>query len=234
MGINMAPEYAILFMDKPERNFLNTQQRKPLVWFIYIDDIFMIWPHSREALNAFMSDLNEFHQSTKFTSESSQTSIPFLDTRMMIDEKGNLTTTLYKKPTCTSTSTHATHIHKNTSIPYSQAIRTSRICSTLAELHKHAQDMKENFLKRGYPTEIIDKAIRTAGEKDRAELFHPKDKSQEENIQFIVTHNPNNPPIKDIIIKRREILERSPETYNISRTNFRVTTRRSTSLRQIL
>lgn len=154
MGTKMAPEYAIIFMDKLERNFLNTQPHKPLVWYRYIDNIFMIWPHNREALDAFMSDLNDFHHSIKFTFEISETSIPFLDTRVIIDKEGNLTTTLYKKPTDANLYLHykSCHpLHQKNSIPYSQAIRIRRICSTIDDYQLHTQKMKENFIKRGYP-----------------------------------------------------------------------------------
>ena len=46
MGTKCAPSYAIIFMSKLESEFLATRQLEPLVWWRYIDDIFMIWPYS--------------------------------------------------------------------------------------------------------------------------------------------------------------------------------------------
>ena len=42
----MAPSYANLFMGKLEREFLQTQDKIHRVWwrYMYIDDIFAIWP----------------------------------------------------------------------------------------------------------------------------------------------------------------------------------------------
>ena len=60
MGTKCAPSYAILFMSKFEEDFLAKRFYKPLVWWRYIDDIFMIWPHLREELYSFSEALNNF------------------------------------------------------------------------------------------------------------------------------------------------------------------------------
>ena len=41
IGTKFAPPYACLFMDKIETAFLETQEFQPLVWFRYINDIFL-------------------------------------------------------------------------------------------------------------------------------------------------------------------------------------------------
>ena len=41
IGTKLAPPYACLFMDKIETAFLETQELQPLVWFRYINDIFL-------------------------------------------------------------------------------------------------------------------------------------------------------------------------------------------------
>ena len=94
-----APSYTILFMDKLERDFLSTCRLIPLIWWRYIDDIFMIWQHSREELCSFLEALNSFHETIKFTADISETSVNFLDVTITKDEEGNLTTDLYTKPT---------------------------------------------------------------------------------------------------------------------------------------
>ena len=53
--------------------------------------------------------------------------------------------------------------HIKTSIPYSQALRVSRICSSGKDFRTHVSQMKEWFLARGYPEIVannqIDKVI---------------------------------------------------------------------------
>jgi len=79
MGTKCAPSYAILFMGKLEENFLRTQRFQPHIWWRYIDDIFMIWPHGPEKLDAFILGLNNYHPSIKFTVTSSPETADFLD-----------------------------------------------------------------------------------------------------------------------------------------------------------
>ena len=43
IGAKYASTYACTFMDKVETEFLKTQERTPLVWFRYIDDIVFIF-----------------------------------------------------------------------------------------------------------------------------------------------------------------------------------------------
>ena len=49
MGTKMAPAYANLFMGDLEKKLLAQSPLKPLVWWRYIDDIFMIWPHREKS-----------------------------------------------------------------------------------------------------------------------------------------------------------------------------------------
>ena len=71
MGTKMAPSYANIFMHEIEQGFLQTQTIKPLVWKRYIDDIFVIWTASQTQLDEFLLELNQYHHTIKFTSETS-------------------------------------------------------------------------------------------------------------------------------------------------------------------
>ena len=55
MGTRMAPPYANLFMGDLERSALDKTAYKPLVWWRYIDDIFLIWTHGPDKLTDFIS-----------------------------------------------------------------------------------------------------------------------------------------------------------------------------------
>ena len=45
-----APTYAVLFMVALEEKILSKVEKKPIVWWRYIDDIFFIWEHGQESL----------------------------------------------------------------------------------------------------------------------------------------------------------------------------------------
>ena len=162
MGTKCAPSYTILFMGKFKEDFMRTRHTLPMVWWRFINDIFMIWPHSLGELYSFLEALNNVHESIKFTTNISQTQVNFLDNSIYKDANGNIRTGLYTKPTDAHLYLHYTSYHpkhQKNSIPYSQAIRLRRICSTSELLQEATQQLSTNLQQRGYPKEMINQAI---------------------------------------------------------------------------
>ena len=132
MGTKMAPSYANLFMGRFEQNALDHAPHSPLIWWRYIDDIFLLWTHGEEKLNEFIDYLNSLHSTIKFTSSFSRTDIPFLDVHVHL-RNGHIETDLHVKPTdkhqyLLKSSCHPSHTKR--SLSYSMALRLRRICST--------------------------------------------------------------------------------------------------------
>ena len=94
MGTKMAPAYANLFMGDLEQKILAQSPLKPLVWWHYIDDVFMIWPHGEEKLNEFVNLLNSSHETIKFTHEVSPSKTNFLDVTVLLHNNSIATFTL--------------------------------------------------------------------------------------------------------------------------------------------
>ena len=111
MGTALAPNYTNLFMDRFETNALKNWPIKPLLWLRFIDDIFMIWTHGQNELNKFIEYLKGIHPKIKFTSETSESSVNFLDTTVKIDSDSTIYTTLYEKPTDTHLYLHYNSAH---------------------------------------------------------------------------------------------------------------------------
>ena len=133
MGTKMAPSYANIFMGDLEERLLLSSLKQPLSWFRFIDDVDMKWIHSDKELDEFFEHANSIHPSIKFTHEVSKIKISFLDTTTTVKE-GNKTTDVYSKPTdkhqyLSPSSCHPKHCFK--SIPFRQASRIKRICSTV-------------------------------------------------------------------------------------------------------
>ena len=109
-------------MDEVEAEFLKTQERTPLVWFRYTDDNFFIWIHGKEHLETFLQELNNFNPDLKFTYESNEKEIPFLNLKVKLNE-GKIITDLYIKSTDRHQYLHCTSshpYHTTRSIVYSQ------------------------------------------------------------------------------------------------------------------
>ena len=79
MGTRLAPAYANIFMSKLEETILSATPLKPTYYKRFIDDIFILWPHSIADLHKFISSLNNYHPLIKFTSEHDYHKIIFLD-----------------------------------------------------------------------------------------------------------------------------------------------------------
>ena len=96
----------------------------------------MVWVKSGSELRYFMNEINPKHQSIKFDFKFSTERIEFWDTLVYIDSKNRLHTTLYKKPNDCQNYLHAKLAHPfslKKGIPYSQALRIKRMCSTFEE-----------------------------------------------------------------------------------------------------
>ena len=108
MSTRMAPSYANLFMSSVEQKFLNKVPHKPLVWWRYIDYIFMIWSHGTDKLQEFIDLLNKQHSTIKFTSDISKTNIPFLD--VMVHNNNGKLSMIYMLSGLTRINTYSAHL----------------------------------------------------------------------------------------------------------------------------
>jgi len=91
-----------------------------------------------------------------------------------------LQTKLYKKPTDNKqyllySSEHPLHV-KN-SIPYAQAIRYKRIIEDPTILVDELKNLKQSFISRHYPTNIIDAALDRVTKLNRVNLINYNIKS---------------------------------------------------------
>ena len=208
MGTKMAPSYAILFMDMLEKRLLDNFPLKPLVWWRYIDDVFLLWEHGEESLNEFLTYLNAEHPSIKFTADISDSQINFLDVK--VSRKGDkLETDLYVKPTDTHQYLDATSCHPDhckTSIPYSQALRLNRICSEPELLDKRCDDLEKCLLKRGYCQRLVRKKVIQGRKFDRKDLLQQEKSAKKYKLTLMITYHPAFRNLYRIVRKAHSIL----------------------------
>ena len=213
IGSKFAPPYACIFMDKIEKDFLQTQKYQPLVWLRYIDDIFFIWNHGEENLKVFMNHFNNFHPNIKFTYDSSKESVIFLDLRVKSDNN-HLMTTLYVKPTDKHQYLHYSSAHPDhtkRSIVFSQTLRISRLCSREEDFNDLRNQMKPWFLRREYPEKVID------AEMNKVKFLPPKRKTKTnmKGVPFVVTFHPKLKSLNRIIKNNLYILHMDQEVKTV-------------------
>ena len=175
-------------MDEVETEFLKIQERTPLLWFTYIDDIFFIWTYGREHPKTFLQELNNFNPDLKFTYESNEKEILFLDLKVKLNE-GKTSTDLYIKSSDRHQYLHFTSSHPNhtnRSIMYGQGLRVKRICSEKEDFLKHMREMKLWFLKRGYPDNIVDQELGKVKFSESSRRTNKRDKG----VCLVATYHP--------------------------------------------
>ena len=134
---------------------------QPFLWLRYINNTFFIWTHEEERFSVFLNELNNFHSNFKFTYGTSSCTVNFLGLHVSL-RKGAIHTDLNIKPTDGHQYLHyqsSNSLHIKTSIPYSQSLTVSRICSSEKVFKTHAFQMKECFLARGYPEIVVNNQI---------------------------------------------------------------------------
>ena len=76
-----------------EEKMLESFEKKNMIWWRYIYDIFFIWERGEGSLKVFIEQVNMFHPTIKLTCEHSDVNIKLID--------GELKTDLFVKPTDT-------------------------------------------------------------------------------------------------------------------------------------
>ena len=81
-----------------EEKIFSKVKKRPIVWWMYIDNIFFIWEHRQESLKEFINEIKSFHPTTKFKASWSKEKLNVLDVEVK-SKTGVLSTDLFVKPT---------------------------------------------------------------------------------------------------------------------------------------
>ena len=138
-----------------------------------MDDVFLIWLHGKENLIEFLNFVNGYHPFIEYTWKWSTKRLPYLDVMILVED-GRILTGVYSKPTDTHQylhygSCHPTHVKKG--IPYGQALRMKRICSTKETYNRRLEMLRGNFEKRGFSKGFVDSQFNKAKEISRAAAY---------------------------------------------------------------
>ncbi|XP_078363377.1 uncharacterized protein LOC144647439 [Oculina patagonica] len=100
MGSPVSTVIANIFMEGFEERAIASAIYKPKIWKRYVDDTFTIL--DRYQVDGFLQHLNNQQPTIRFTMETEKDNkIPSLDTSVIRDSNGLLTTSVYRKPTHT-------------------------------------------------------------------------------------------------------------------------------------
>lgn len=216
MGANMAPAYAVIYMSWFERTKILCNLEwcdKIVCWWRYIDNIFVVWRGNRTELDSFSTHLNTLDGNIKFTLETANTSVNFLDTRISISP-GGYASDLFTKPTDTNSLLLASSFHPHGTInglPFSQFLRVRRIVNEPEKVETRMTEMLGKFCDRGYDPETLISSKTKALEKTRTSCLSPKPKkTQLDKAIFVSTYSCMSSKVRKIVLKHWSLLQSDP------------------------
>ena len=141
----------------------------------------------------------------------SDSQVNFLDVYVMLNN-GVISTYLFCKPTDKHQYLFHTSCHPNSckrGIPFGQALRIHRICSTDELFEKRAREFCGYLIKRGYNPEFVSKEIDRARRVPREDTLRDKQPVTNERIPFVATFHPVLPNIAKILHRLQPVLQSS-------------------------
>ena len=167
MGKKFAPNYANLFLAKWEKEVSKKCSKKPLCFFRYLDDVFLIWHHPLSDFWEYLNILNRHHPDIRLKHTVSEHSVDFLDVTVFkgkqFRSRATLDTKVFFKPSDTHELLHKNSYHpKHTfrAIIKSQIIRFHRICSNPEDFHHACQVLFAALKRRHYASSFLRKIKR--------------------------------------------------------------------------
>lgn len=231
MGKKFAPAYANIFMAEWEVSALNTCPLKPLYYYRFLDDIWGVWPHSREDFDIFLGILNNHNDSIKIKSISNLTTVDFLDTTTFKSDTFDDTHTLDIKVFFKETDTHAllykTSFHpKHTyaGLIKSQLLRFHRICTRLQDFRSAVKVLFHSLSTRGY--------CRTFLRKQHKVFLKTKVISVTVGLPFVATYSPST--VKMVGASKRRFNQYTTGTEILQNHNIIPAFRRNKNIRDLL
>jgi len=160
MGKRFAPSYANIFMANSERAALMKCPKHPLLYLRFLDDIFIIWTHTRWFFGIFQI-LNSHHPSVTLTANVQDHSIDFLDTTLykgpLYHSIGRFDTKVFFKTTDTHQLLHHTSFHPSHTFKgvLKSQIRYFRICSNYGDFEEAVCVLFKTLRTRGYTKRLL-------------------------------------------------------------------------------
>ena len=240
-GSKMAPPYACIAMGDYEKEVFNSGNDMldlVLLWKRFIDDIFLLFKGSKDECELFLEWLNSIMPGViNLKCNFSEDTLEFLDLKIMI-KNGKLETELYVKPTNLQlfldySSNHPTHCKD--AIVYCQALRVVERCSEPSSVQPHLENLRNKFIERKYPAELVERQFQKASSKDRKALIFQQRKQKEgedKKVRLIFTYNRGNPPLHRWLRESKKFLV-SPKGRELGR-NIQIAFKQPKNLRKIV
>jgi hypothetical protein len=131
-----------------------------------------------------------------------------------IDNNNVLGTKVYNKPTDRKNFLHRKFEypkHTKINMPYGQALRGKRTCSTNDDFEVFCNDLMKSFIRRGYKKEEVEPQIERAKTVNRSTALQFKQKKGNNRATMVTTFNRTLPNLNDVLNRNWNLLNLDPE-----------------------
>ncbi|XP_062614974.1 uncharacterized protein LOC134276720 [Saccostrea cucullata] len=160
--------------------------------------LFYLMEEDIDKLTEFYDLLNQMNSDIKFTMETDDLQMPFLDV-LVTKDNTSLNMDIYYKPTDTHQYLHfgSSHPHQTkTAIPYNLARRICTIVSNTNIRDIRLEELKLYLLNQKYPEQLVDNGIKKAKECDRNSMLQGRIKEyQARNLRRFNVVSPYRPEL---------------------------------------
>lgn len=175
MGSPLSSILSEIYLNKFENENIfsdkNKQASKILFYRRYVDDTFLIYNGNTRQLHLFSNYLNSLSENIKFTLETENNSaINFLDLTLF-KENSNLKYKIYRKPTTTDHTIHASsnHPQSHKMAAYNSFVnRLLKVPMSPEAYNNEYLILKYIAIQNGYPSSIIDTIINKQNRKNNS------------------------------------------------------------------
>ncbi len=191
------------------------------IWWRFLDDIFFIWLHGIGRLKKFLKFINCFHETISYTWDYSANQVSFLDVTICKEVGwGFLLMCIQSLRTCTHQyldlrSCHPKHVKQ--AIPYGQALRLRRICSSEGKFDQRIEEFKGYLHKRGFEkTRILSQCEKVKSKNRKALLYQNKEKVVDSNVvPLVLNFHPALSEVSDTVNSLWSIMHASDEMKEV-------------------
>ena len=176
--------------------------------------MFSLWDPSKEEVNTFIKEANNYHATIKFTAEISDKGIAFLDTRVYkgarFEKESILNTRTRSKPTETGQYTRFKSCHPlgvKKGFVKGEALRLLRTNSSKETFEENINKFKQNLRLRGYPNNFVVKVLSEVKFSNKKSALKEKTKARKEILPFVAQYDPRVPNLKQILVDKWHLIE---------------------------
>ena len=123
-----------------------------------------------------------------------------------------------------------------TGLVYGQALRVVERCTDVQDASNHLKNLKDKFLERKYPEQLVDKEMDRASKIDRkAQIYKNRGKKNQPDgkVRLIFTHNEKNPPIHHWIRQSKKFLEKNEKAKDMGK-NIQIAYKQPKNIKQLV